>query len=70
MSQKITNRAKEDIDLTLQQAAKVAIAAQELINNLADTDSSAATNLSLDDSTDDLEFGFKKKPSNRDSDWF
>ena len=70
----ITNRAREDIDITLQQAAKVAIAGQELLNNLADPNQSTEA---VDNSTDNSEFGFKKI-SNRDCanaqpedrDWF
>ena len=73
----ITNRARDDIDLTLQQATKVAIAGQELLNNIADPNQSTEANLQQDNSTDNLEFGFKKisdrdcpnaQPTDRD--WF
>ncbi|MEM6610820.1 MAG: hypothetical protein AAF652_00920 [Cyanobacteria bacterium P01_C01_bin.72] len=77
LSQKISHRAKEDIDLTLQQAAKVAIAGQELISNLSDwnqlgeTDSSAADLSETDSEVPKPEFGFKlKKPTANNKDWF
>jgi hypothetical protein len=77
LSQKISHRAKEDIDLTLQQAAKMAIASQELINNLSDWNQSSENEPEeserLDPATDDSEFGFKTKKSNSsesEQDWF
>jgi hypothetical protein len=73
LSQKISHRAKEDIDLTLQQAAKVAIASQELINNLSDWNQSSAPKSELDYPANEPEFGFKtKKLNSRESeqDWF
>jgi hypothetical protein len=85
LSQKISHRAKEDIDLTLQQAAKMAnglrsrsaIASQELINNLSDWQQSSENepeeSEQLDPAPDDPEFGFKTKKSNsceREQDWF
>ena len=77
LSQKISHRAQEDIDLTLQQAAKVAIASQELISNLSDwnqpgeTDSSAANLSEIDSDAPEPEFGFKlKKPTANNEDWF
>ena len=71
-SQKISHRAKEDLDLTLQQAAKVAIASQELINNFADWSSPTESETQVDIQTDEVEsFGFKSKSSNSDEqDWF
>jgi hypothetical protein len=73
LSQKISHRAKEDIDLTLQQAAKMAIASQELINNLSDWNQSSETKSELDYPANEPEFGFKTKKSNSsesEQDWF
>ncbi|NJL52627.1 MAG: hypothetical protein HC930_11140 [Hydrococcus sp. SU_1_0] len=75
LSQKISHRAKEDIDLTLQQAAKMANASQELIHNLADWNQSHENEPdeleSSDPEANDPEFGFKtKKPDSREQDWF
>jgi hypothetical protein len=74
LSQKISHRAKEDIDLTLQQATKMAIASQELINNLSDWNQSGATEpQELNSSATEPEFGFKTKKSNSsesEQDWF
>jgi hypothetical protein len=77
ISQKISHRAKEDLDLTLQQAAKMAIASQELFNNLSDWNHSSENepekSEQLDSATDDPEFGFKTKKSNSsesEQDWF
>jgi hypothetical protein len=73
LSQKISHRAKEDLDLTLQQAAKMAIASQELINNLSDWNQSRENEeLEPQDPTaNDPEFGFKtKKPNSGEQDWF
>jgi hypothetical protein len=85
LSQKISHRAKEDLDLTLQQAAKMANelrprfanASQELINNLSDWNQSSENEPEeserLDPATDDPEFGFKTKKSNSsesEQDWF
>lgn len=76
LSQKISARARNDIDLTLQQAAKMAIASQELMNNLGDSEGvDAADELNT---SNEPEFGFKKKLSHRDRtrtqsqqhDWF
>ena len=71
-SQKISHRAKEDLDLTLQQAAKVAIASQELINTFADWSSPTESETPVDIQTDEVEsFGFKSKSSNsNEQDWF
>lgn len=72
LSQKIADRAKEDIDLTLQQAAKMAIASQELINNLSDRNQSSENGSEqLERAANDPEFGFKTKKSNSsEQDWF
>jgi hypothetical protein len=74
LSQKISDRAKEDIDLTLQQANKMAIASQELINHLADWNHANETELQeLDRAANEPEFGFKKKKSDShksEQDWF
>ncbi|MFM2312876.1 MAG: hypothetical protein RLZZ04_2152 [Cyanobacteriota bacterium] len=75
ISQKISDRAKEDIDLTLQQAAKMANASQELINNFSDWNQSREDDPdeleSLEPAADDPEFGFKTKKSNSsEQDWF
>jgi hypothetical protein len=79
ISQKISHRAKEDIDLTLQQAAKMANASQELINNLNLSDWNQSSENEPDEleSPDSLannpEFGFKTKKSNSgesEQDWF
>jgi hypothetical protein len=74
LSQKIADRAKEDIDLTLQQANKMAIAGQELINHLADWNHANETELQeLDRAANEPEFGFKKKKSDSHKskqDWF
>ena len=72
LAQKISHKAKEDLDLTLRQAAKVAIASQEAIDSFADW-SNPAPAPPQSDSQDELEsFGFKtKKPSPSDEqDWF
>ena len=64
----ISDRAKEDINLTLQQATKLAVVGQKLISNLAHPNRSIETNIDQDNSIDDPEFGFKKiSDSDRDS---
>lgn len=73
LAQKISNRAKEDIDFTIKQAAKVAIASQEAIDSFADWNNSTPAPPQQSDSEDELDsFGFKtKKPSPSDEqDWF
>ncbi|MEL7418015.1 MAG: hypothetical protein AAGK10_05435 [Cyanobacteria bacterium J06555_3] len=72
LTQKISHRAKEDIDLTLQQAAKVAIAGQELIHNISDWNQLDDADKSVAEETQEtLEFGFKlKNPATEDEDWF
>jgi hypothetical protein len=85
LSQKISHRAKEEIDLTLQQVAKMSnglrsrsvIASQELINNLSDWNQSRENEPEeleqLDPAVNDPKFGFKTKKSNSsesEQDWF
>ncbi|MEO0835323.1 MAG: hypothetical protein AAFY16_04885 [Cyanobacteria bacterium J06642_3] len=73
LSQKISQRAIEDLDLTLQQAAKVATASQELIHSFADWSNQVEIDSSPSRSTiDEIEsFGFKTKKSDSDNqDWF
>ena len=72
LSQKISDRAKDDIDLTLQQATKMAIAGQEIINHLADWNQPSETEAEeLEPNIDDPEFGFKtKKSTPPKEDWF
>ena len=73
LSQKISHRAKEDFDLTLQQATKVAIASQELINNFADWSTPIDSDKQSDikPNEDEIEFGFKSKNSDSSNkDWF
>ena len=73
----ISDRAKEDIDLTLQQATKLVTVGQKLISSLASPNQSLETNLDRDNSIDDPEFGFRKvsdcdraNPQPTDRDWF
>ncbi|MEM7595449.1 MAG: hypothetical protein AAF383_28785, partial [Cyanobacteria bacterium P01_A01_bin.83] len=73
LSQKISQRAIEDLDLTLQQAAKVAAASQELIHSFADWSNQVEIDSLPPSSTiDEIEsFGFKTKKSDSDNqDWF
>ena len=71
LSQKISNRAKDDLDLTLQQATKMALASQELIGNLSDWNYNKIETEELDSTIDDPEFGFKTKKTSPDKqDWF
>lgn len=76
--EKISARAKEDIDLTIQQAAKLTSSGQEIIGNLTDWSNYSKktaenTNLSLNSKDKIDNFGFKNKkdllPSQRE-DWF
>ena len=79
LSQKITLRAKEDLDLTLQQAAKLAIASQDLLDHFADwsqpkrdADFPKQTDSHTDENDLDS-FGFKTKKPDRaieERDWF
>ena len=71
-SQKISTRARADIDLTIQQAAKITAASQDLINNLGGDWSKNNSPQSDISSVDRDDFGFKSKeqlPSNK-QDWF
>ena len=73
LSQKISQRAIDDLDLTLQQAAKVATASQELIHSFADWSNQAEIDSSPPSSSiDEIEsFGFKtKKSDSNNQDWF
>ena len=72
LSQKISHRAKEDLDLTLQQAASLAIAGQELINTFADWSKPIDSDKQSNIQTNEVEsFGFKSKNSDSsDGDWF
>ena len=77
LSQKISLRAKEDLDLTLQQAAKLAIASQELFDNFGDwsnaPESDPDAEAQPDTPTDEADsFGFKTKKSSttNEENWF
>lgn len=77
LSQKISARAKEDLDLTLQNAAKMATASQELIHNFTDQPPSDSTQTptqeSSSQSNEEENFGFKTKkypPPSSKQDWF
>lgn len=73
LSQKISNRAREDLNLTIQQAAKLATASQELISNFNDWSHHGVADSSMQSiSSDEADsFGFKsKKPSSNNQDWF
>ena len=64
LSQKISQRAKSDLDLTLQQAAKVASAGKELIDSWQDfNDPPTESTKQSESATEDDSFGFKKKNS-------
>ena len=73
--EKISNKAKGDIDLTLQQAAKVTSVSQEIISNFTSGSNSGNDNLERSNSSseDRENFGFKTKqnplPSKKE-DWF
>lgn len=73
-SQKVSHRAKEDFDLTLQQAASLAIASKELINNFADWSTAIDSDKQPEIKAEENEvesFGFKSKNSNSSNkDWF
>lgn len=78
-AQIISLRAREDIDLTLQQAAKVAIASQELLDNFTNWSNPSETapeQLDAEIDTDEADsFGFKtknktNKSSSNQQDWF
>lgn len=75
---KISQRAQSDIDLTLHQAAKIATASQELLNNFTDwfpqevIDSESVTSESDDSGNEAESYGFKTKKSSsvNNQDWF
>jgi hypothetical protein len=78
LTQKISSRAKEDLDLTFQQTAKVTAASQEFLNNFAEWSNSnkdKADNKDSNSQDKEDEFGFKTKKSSPPSqpqkqDWF
>lgn len=77
LSQKILLRAREDLDLTLQQAAKVAIASQESFGNFSEKakpkEASTEEQTDFHPSEEADSFGFKTKKPSSDShrqDWF
>lgn len=79
LSQKISNRAREDINLTIEQAVKVATASQEMINHLRDLSNHCETdsNKQFDLFPGEVDnFGFKTKNKTNsssdsgDQDWF
>lgn len=77
-AQIISLRAREDIDLTLQQAAKVAIASQELLDNFTNWSNPSETapeQLDAENTDEADSFGFKtknktNKSSSNQQDWF
>ena len=70
-TQKISSRARKDIDLTIQQAAKITTASQELISNFGNLSENNSPQSDLS-STDRDDFGFKSKEklSSEREDWF
>lgn len=73
LSQRISHRAKDDIDLTLQQAAKLATAGQVLIDSFNNWSNDDQTNSpqSANHSDEPESFGFKaKKTDSTQQDWF
>jgi hypothetical protein len=82
LPQKISTRAREDLDLTLQQAAKMTAASQEFINNFTEWSNSNKAENKHSDSQDNNNkgenFGFKTKKTQKspptsqsqDQDWF
>ena len=75
ISQKISARAKEDLNLTLEQAMKMAAASQELINQISNrADSLSLSSEHLETNRDESEnFGFKTKEpqaTSKKQDWF
>ena len=75
LKEKISTRAKEDIELTIKHAVKLTSSSQKLINNLASwSDSDDATTKRSDPSQDNTEqFGFKNKTKSipvKKQDWF
>ena len=74
LKQKISTRAKEDIDLTIKQATQLTSSTQEMIGNLNPwSDSSKAAKKSHFSQDDKDDFGFKQKQESLPSkkqDWF
>ena len=76
LPQKISQKAKADINITLSQASKVAMASQELIERLGDRSDSSSLKLNLNSQSevdDNDSFGFKSKntkPQPKNQDWF
>ena len=75
LAQKISTRAREDIDLTIQQAAKITAASQNILSNLNERSTKNDSILEQSDSSsvDKDDFGFKTKEkhfSSNKQDWF
>ena len=76
LAETISTKARADIDLTLQQAAKAATASQELIHNLTDWSNRPEVTIKPKETklTETENFGFKTKPSAKSPaespDWF
>ena len=71
LSQKLADRAKEDIDLILQQASKIAISDRQPLEHFDYIDDEITAKESDDSSSADDNFGFKTKKSRSISDdWF
>ena len=82
LSQKISHRAQEDLELTIQQATKVATASQELINSFTDWSNQGENNSETSETDTNAlaqkqpeNFGFKTKKSSaktsaNQQDWF
>ncbi|BAZ43856.1 hypothetical protein NIES4102_08580 [Chondrocystis sp. NIES-4102] len=73
LSQKISTRAQEDINVTLQQAAKVTAASQELINNLSNWSHQPDHKHPHTHPSELESFGFKTKntaTNQTEEDWF
>jgi hypothetical protein len=75
LKQKISTRAKEDLDLTLQQAAKITSASQDMINHLTDWSNSNQKTIQPSElskkSKDNFGFKHKNEPiSAEKDDWF
>lgn len=75
LPQKISARAREDLNLTFQQAAKLTAASQELISNLSDRSDKADKEHSEVQDHEIESFGFKTKKSSstnktKNEDWF
>ena len=75
LAQKISTRAREDIDLTMQQAAKITAASQNILSNFNDRSTKNDSTFEESDlsSVDRDDFGFKTKEkhfSSNQQDWF